>query len=165
MKVSTSDRLKQIMNERNLKQVTILEMSLPYQKQLGIKMGKSALSQYVNGVQSPDQSRIYLLSKTLNVSEPWLMGFDVPKERMPDDERNIDDQSHDINIIYSKLNKNRKTKVYEFAEHQLKEQNKIVELPSREKKLEVLAAHIDDDTTDEELDEIRAFIDSLRDDD
>lgn len=47
-----SERLKQLMSERNLKQVEILEKSLPYQKELGIKMGKSTLSQYVNGVQS-----------------------------------------------------------------------------------------------------------------
>lgn len=63
------------------------------------------------------------------------------------------------------LKPDRQTKVYEFTEQQLEEQNKIVELPSREKRLEVLAAHIDDDTTEEEMDEIKAFIDSLRDDD
>ena len=74
-----SERLKQLMSERNLKQVEILEKSLPYQKELGIKMGKSTLSQYVNGVQSPDQHRIYLLSKTLEVSEPWLMGYEGQK--------------------------------------------------------------------------------------
>lgn len=79
MKEKTSTRLKQIMNERDLKQVDILNKSLPFQKKLNIKMGKSALSQYVNDVQSPDQDRIYLLSQTLNVSEAWLMGFDAPK--------------------------------------------------------------------------------------
>jgi len=56
-------------------------MSIPYQRQLGISMGKSALSQYVNDKQSPDQDRLYLLAKTLNVNEAWLMGYDVPKER------------------------------------------------------------------------------------
>ncbi|WP_125589722.1 S24 family peptidase [Companilactobacillus jidongensis] len=81
MKDNTSNRLRQLMSERNLKQVDILNKSLPYQHKLNIKMGKSALSQYVNGVQSPDQDRIYLLSKTLNVSEAWLMGFDVSRKR------------------------------------------------------------------------------------
>ena len=81
MKVTTSERLKQIMSERNLKQVDIINKSLPFQKTLNIKLGKSTLSQYVNGKQSPDQDRIYLLSKTLNVSEPWLMGFDVSSKR------------------------------------------------------------------------------------
>ena len=80
-KMTTSDRLKQIMSERNLKQVDILEMSKPFQKEFDIKLGKSALSQYVNGIQAPDDKKIFLLSKTLNVSETWLMGYDVQKER------------------------------------------------------------------------------------
>ncbi|EUJ29645.1 MULTISPECIES: helix-turn-helix domain-containing protein [Listeria] len=85
---NTSQRLKEIMRERGLKQVDILRKSLPYQNELDIKMSKSTLSQYVTGVQSPDQDRIFLLSKTLGVSEPWLMGYDVPRERIPDEERN-----------------------------------------------------------------------------
>lgn len=80
-KLTTSDRIKQIMSERNLKQVDILEMSKPFQKEFDIKLGKSALSQYVNGIQTPDDKKIFLLSKTLNVSEPWLMGYDVDRER------------------------------------------------------------------------------------
>lgn len=87
MKLSTAERLKQIMRERNLKQVDILRLSMPYQKELNIKLSKSTLSQYVNGIQSPDDDRLYLLSKTLNVSEPWLMGYEVDRERIPDEER------------------------------------------------------------------------------
>lgn len=81
MKTNTASRLKQIMSERGLKQVDIINKSLPFQRSLHIKLGKSALSQYVNGKQSPDQNKIYLLSKTLNVNEAWLMGFDVPRQR------------------------------------------------------------------------------------
>lgn len=104
MKESTSDRLKQIMRERNLKQVDILKLSIPHQKELGIKMSKSTLSQYVNGVQSPDQDRLYLLSKTLNVSEPWLMGYSVDRERVPDDERgsNLNDKTPEFFAIQRK---------------------------------------------------------------
>ncbi|CYY24297.1 TPA: helix-turn-helix domain-containing protein [Streptococcus suis] len=78
---STAERLKIIMQERNLKQVDVIEKSKPFQEQLGIKLGKSALSQYVNGIQSPDQHKLTLLSLTLDVSEAWLMGYDVPRER------------------------------------------------------------------------------------
>ncbi|HEL1580716.1 TPA: helix-turn-helix domain-containing protein [Streptococcus suis] len=78
---STAERLKTIMQERNLKQVDVIEKSKPFQEQLGIKLGKSALSQYVNGVQSPDQHKLTLLSLTLDISEAWLMGYDVPRER------------------------------------------------------------------------------------
>lgn len=118
-----SERLKQLMSERNLKQVEILEKSLPYQKELGIKMGKSTLSQYVNGVQSPDQHRIYLLSKTLEVSEPWLMGYDVEKKRVPDNERNsISNEQAEILPIYNKLEEQRQEKVLNYAKEQLEEQ-------------------------------------------
>ena len=44
---------------------------------LGIKLGKSALSQYVSGKSIPDQDKLVLLSKTLGVSEAWLMGYDT----------------------------------------------------------------------------------------
>lgn len=93
MKKDTSVRLRQLMNERNLKQVDILNLSMPFQRELDIKMGKSTLSQYVTGKQSPDQDRILLLSKTFNVSEPWLMGYDVEKERVSDNHRNIENDS------------------------------------------------------------------------
>lgn len=121
MKVTTSTRLKQLMSERNLKQVDIMRLSEPYQKETGIKLGKSALSQYVNGVQAPDQNKIYLLSKTLDVSEPWLMGFDVEKKRTPDESRSY---SNNLNIthIFNKLDTLRKKKVLNFAEKQLSEQ-------------------------------------------
>ncbi|CQR23803.1 repressor (phage associated) [Streptococcus varani] len=124
-----SERLKQLMSERNLKQVEILEKSLPYQKELGIKMGKSTLSQYVNGVQSPDQHRIYLLSKTLEVSEPWLMGYDVDINRVPDNKRGFD-TTDDIVSIYEKLEQDRRLTVLDFAKEQLEEQesNKITSI-------------------------------------
>ena len=39
-RVSTGTRLKQIMTERNLKQVDILKASEPYQKKLNIQLKK-----------------------------------------------------------------------------------------------------------------------------
>lgn len=45
------------------------------------KIPKSSLSQYLSGEYEPKQDRIYLISKALNVSEAWLMGYDVPMER------------------------------------------------------------------------------------
>lgn len=117
MKQTTQQRLNQLMSERNLKQVDILNMSLPLQKETGIKMSKSHLSQYVNGKSSPDQHKLYLLAKTLNVSEAWLLGYDVPKE---DKENGVPT----IESIYNQLDRPRKTKVYNFVEYQLREQNK-----------------------------------------
>nr|DAS20195.1 MAG TPA: repressor protein [Caudoviricetes sp.] len=93
MKNTTSSRLKQVMSERNLKQVDVISLSKPHQKELGVKLGKSALSQYINGKSTPDQEKLVLLSKTLGVSEAWLMGYDAP---MVNDQQ---PNTHDIDNI------------------------------------------------------------------
>lgn len=93
MKNTTASRLKQVMSERNLKQVDVISLSKPHQKELGVKLGKSALSQYINGKSTPDQEKLVLLSKTLGVSEAWLMGYDAPMANDPQP------SSHDIDDI------------------------------------------------------------------
>ena len=120
---STSARLRQLMSETGLRQVDILDKSKPFQKQLGVKMGRSALSQYVTGKSKPDDKKLYLLSKTLGVSEAWLMGYDVEKKRVPDNERNsISNEQPEILPIYNKLEKPRQEKVLSYAKDQLEEQ-------------------------------------------
>lgn len=69
------------MNERNLRQVDILDMVAPYSKKLNIRLAKNDLSQYVSGKVEPSQEKLTLLSLALEVNEPWLMGYDVKKER------------------------------------------------------------------------------------
>lgn len=80
-KFETADRIRELMQENQWKQVDIINHSKPFQEKLGVKLGKSALSQYVNGVQAPDQKKLALLALTFDVSEAWLMGYDVPRER------------------------------------------------------------------------------------
>lgn len=81
MKIATpNDRLKQIMKERNLRQVDVVKMSEYYQKEMNIKLTKSNISQYVKGTSNPDRKKIQLLAKTLKVSEGWLSGYDVKKD-------------------------------------------------------------------------------------
>lgn len=43
---------------------------------------KSSLSLYLSGAYDPKQDRVYDMAKALNVSEAWLMGYDVPMERI-----------------------------------------------------------------------------------
>ena len=93
MKENTSDRLKQLMNERKLKQVDILNLSLPYCKKYNIKMNKSDISQYVSGKVEPSQEKLVVLGMALNVSEAWLMGFDVSpvrKDSSKEAEKDVD---------------------------------------------------------------------------
>lgn len=80
-KTTTSDRLKQIMSDRNLKQIDIQKLCEPYCKQYDIRIGRNDLSHWVNGKHVPTQEKISILAMALDVNEAWLMGYDVPMER------------------------------------------------------------------------------------
>ena len=71
-KKSCAERIQEALAIRGLTQIDLCRLT-------GI--GKSAMSQYVNGAIVPRQDRTFLIARALNVSEPWLMGFDVPMER------------------------------------------------------------------------------------
>lgn len=73
-------RIKEAMRLRNKTQAELCEIT-------GIS--KSAMSQYVSGKFAPKQTRIYLLAKALNVNEAWLMGYDVPMERISNTSENL----------------------------------------------------------------------------
>ena len=86
--VTTADRLKQIMQERNIRQVDILKACEPFCEKYGVKLAKNDLSQYVSGKVTPGEDKLMILGLALNVSEVWLMGYDVPIES----EQSIDEQ-------------------------------------------------------------------------
>ena len=66
------DRIKLALSLRNMTQQDLVNIT-------GIQKG--SISQYTTGYVNPKQDRIYLIAKALNVSESWLMGFDVPMEK------------------------------------------------------------------------------------
>lgn len=66
-----AERLQKAMNLRGLRQRDIV-------KSTGLTKG--AVSMYVSGLCKPTAKNLYLLSHCLNVSEEWLMGFDVPMQ-------------------------------------------------------------------------------------
>lgn len=80
-KFTTSDRLKFIMEDRNLKQVDIIRKAEPFCRKYDVRLGKNDLSQYVSGKIEPGQDKLTILGLALNVSEAWLMGFEVPMNR------------------------------------------------------------------------------------
>lgn len=101
---TTSQRLKQIMDERRLKQVDILRMAQPYCKKYGVNLGKSALNQYVSGRVEPRADKLSVISYALGVSEAWLMGFDVPMERKtPTPEDTEDERKARMNVLFDRL--------------------------------------------------------------
>lgn len=91
MKETTATRLKRLLAERGLKQVDILEKAEPFCKKYGIKLTKSDLSQYVSGKVAPGQDKLSIIGMALDVSEAWLMGYDVPMKR--GDSRKMADDS------------------------------------------------------------------------
>ena len=71
-KFTVSDRLKEAMQIKGIRQVDLCRIC---------NIPKGAMSLYISGAYEPKQDRIYLISKALNVSEAWLIGYDVPMER------------------------------------------------------------------------------------
>lgn len=68
-----SQRIREALSLRNMRQSELVEKT-------GIT--KSALSCYISGKYEPKQNNIYLMAKSLDVNEAWLMGLDVPMERV-----------------------------------------------------------------------------------
>lgn len=81
---NTATRLKTIMNERNLRQIDVIRMAQPFCEKYGVKLGKNDMSQYLSGKVAPGQEKLTILGLALNVSEAWLMGYDVVRERISD---------------------------------------------------------------------------------
>jgi len=81
MKRTTSDQLKHLIKTRKLRQIDILTMAEPYTKKFNIKLTKSDLSQFISGIHIPGSSKLGILALALDVSETWLMGYDVPMGR------------------------------------------------------------------------------------
>lgn len=67
-----SNRIRQAMTLRGMTQA-----------ELAAKTGisKSLISFYLAGKAEPRQNKIHAMAVALNVSEPWIMGFDVEMER------------------------------------------------------------------------------------
>ena len=66
------ERLIEAMTRANKKQVDLV-------RETGLNRG--TISRYISGEVEPKSNAIYKLAKSLNVSEAWLIGYDVPMER------------------------------------------------------------------------------------
>lgn len=66
------DRLKIALEKRNMRAVDLMEKA-------GVP--KSAISFYLAGKSKPKADRLYKIAQALNISEAWLLGYDVPMDR------------------------------------------------------------------------------------
>lgn len=114
MKVTnTKERLAYIMWEKNLRQVDLLNLCKPYCEKYDVTLNKSHLSQYLSGRFEPKQDKLTILALALDVSETWLMGYDVPRERPKDANGLSKTEAAFISALQS-LNEEGKEKVAEY---------------------------------------------------
>lgn len=150
-KENTAIRLNKIMLERNLRQVDILDRVKPFCAKYDVKMSKSDLSQYVSGKVEPSQEKLVVLGMALNVSEAWLMGFDVPMERQSNDKNK--ESSSKIIQYYNRLN--------DLGKHEAEKRvEELTFLPQYT--LEVKAAHNDYLDEPGELERMKNDLSSLK---
>lgn len=72
MKISTfAQRLRAGLDARQMTQAELSSRS---------KISKSSISHYLKGDWEGKQDAVYSIAQVLNVSEAWLMGYDVPME-------------------------------------------------------------------------------------
>lgn len=103
-------RIQIALHDKNMKQSELVKITgLP----------KSAISQYVAGKHEPTQTPTYLIAKALDVSEAWLMGYDVPKTRgeriktvVTPDEKSLLDK-------YAELSDEKKTELLKYLDYLL----------------------------------------------
>ncbi|MBQ7788406.1 MAG: helix-turn-helix domain-containing protein [Clostridia bacterium] len=69
------ERLIEAMSKRNMKAAELSKKS---------GLSKAQISQYTNGIYEAKQTALHKLAITLQVTEAWLMGHDVPMEREND---------------------------------------------------------------------------------
>ena len=73
------DRLQQALDRKGWKAVDLVEKT---------DIPKGAISYYLAGKSKPKADRLYIIAQALNVSEAWLLGYDVPMGRTDDQKKN-----------------------------------------------------------------------------
>lgn len=73
------DRLKEAIDSAGMRPTDLCEKT-------GIP--KSMLSYYLNGKTKPKADRLHIIAQALDVSEAWLLGYDVPRFRTADQKKN-----------------------------------------------------------------------------
>lgn len=72
MEDTFSDRLKKILDIRNMKQVELCEKT---------KLSSGLINKYLKGKAFARQDKLSILAEALDTNEVWLMGYDVPMDK------------------------------------------------------------------------------------
>lgn len=73
------DRLKEALQVRQMRASEL---------EAATEVPKSAISFYLAGKSKPKADRLYIIARALDVSEAWLLGYDVPMARTMEAKKN-----------------------------------------------------------------------------
>lgn len=73
------DRLREALDIRGMKAIELSEK---------LDITRGTISYYLSGKSSPKADRLHLMCKILNVSEAWMLGYDVPMNRTEEQKKN-----------------------------------------------------------------------------
>ena len=73
------DRLQKALDVRQMRAVDLVEAA-------GVP--KSAISFYLSGKSKPKADRLYKIAQALDISEAWLLGYNVPMARSAESKKN-----------------------------------------------------------------------------
>jgi len=135
-KITTGQRIKEVMATQKLRQVDILRKTVPYEEVVGTKISKSHLSNYIADRSKPDAGKLKLLAMALGVSEPWLMGYEVNKTSRT---KKPDDSESALLESYRKLTQPRKSQAREFIADLLTEQQNAFNSSNWQKEVKGIA--------------------------
>ena len=76
---TTAERLHEALAEAGMKQIDLVRAT---------GLDKGSVSSYLSGKYEPKQKAIGLMAKALDVSESWLWGYNVPRERITGAKKN-----------------------------------------------------------------------------
>lgn len=116
---SCGQRIAKALDINGMKQAELCKLA---------KVPKSSLSLYLSGAYEPKQNRIYDMARVLNVSEAWLMGYDVPMERQeknPPNEPTLTEGEKMVLELFRKIPEDRQPEALELLRVALKMQKKL----------------------------------------
>ena len=103
-------RIRQAMELRGIKAVDLVQAT---------GLGKSAISQYISGKYEPKQVAIHKIAKALNVSEAWLMGYDVPIQRAEEIKTVVTKEERELLEMFHKLDALDKKELFKWIAYRL----------------------------------------------
>ena len=112
---SCGNRISTALAIRRMKQADLCKLA---------NIPKSSLSLYLSGAYEPKQDRIYDIANAMNVSEAWLMGYDVPmerqKEKKPPEEPRLTEGERMLLDLFRQVPEDKRKLVLQMIEVALK---------------------------------------------